>query len=85
MYNNSGYISKTVFDFEIYDNIKHKYGKAEIELLTPILELPNSVPSTPAGAQLQWRFSMRNAPFVDNVFSLYDYTAYPEFITLTKQ
>ncbi len=85
LYSDSGYISNTIFDFQIYDNIKEKYCKSQIELLTPLLEIPDGTTTTEVGAQLQWRLSLRNAPYVDNEFSMYDYTSYPEFIILTKQ
>jgi len=81
-----GYISNTIIDFQIYDNIKEKYCKAQIELLPPFqYGFPDNHIITSTGSQLQWRFSLRRAPYVDNEFSMYDYTSYPEFIILTKQ
>ncbi len=80
-----GYISNTIFNFHIVDIDKEKNCKSQIELLTPLLEMPDGTTTTETGAQLQWRLSLRNAPYVDNEFSMYDYTSYPEFIILTKQ
>lgn len=81
----SVYDSDNEISFSIYDNIKNKYCRSQVTLLTPILTDFNGMNIVQVGAQLRWRLRFGEGPFIDEQFSPYDYFSLPANVILIKQ